>query len=110
MSRHDAGRGTGSSVPQSLCSLWSPGYWWPPRVRRRSRRLPGNFAYTIPGLTAGASYCAEFWHENAINGLQYGFPYDDDAGQSSDIRSPTPIHGRRCRLVEPRSPVRKVGK
>lgn len=32
-----------------------------------------------------ANYYAEFWHENAINGKQYGFPYDDDANQSSDI-------------------------
>ena len=29
-------------------------------------------------------------HENAINGLQYGFPYDDDAGQSSDISVTNP--------------------
>jgi hypothetical protein len=32
-----------------------------------------------------ANYYAAFWHRNAINGKQYGFPYDDDAGQSSDI-------------------------
>jgi beta-glucanase (GH16 family) len=32
-----------------------------------------------------ANYYAAFWHANAINGMQYGFPYDDDASQSSDI-------------------------
>jgi hypothetical protein len=37
----------------------------------------------LPGRPA--NYYAEFWHENAINGKQYGFPYDDDASQSSDI-------------------------
>jgi beta-glucanase (GH16 family) len=37
-----------------------------------------------------ANYYAEFWHENAINGKQYGFPYDDDAGQSSDISVANP--------------------
>jgi hypothetical protein len=41
--------------------------------------------------TAGpANYYAWFWHQNAINGLQYGFPYDDDAGQSSDISVTNP--------------------
>jgi hypothetical protein len=39
---------------------------------------------------APANYYAEFWHENAINGLAYGFPYDDDAGQSSDISVTNP--------------------
>ena len=34
---------------------------------------------------APANYYAQFWHQNSINGKQYGFPYDDDAGQSSDI-------------------------
>src|SRR6201992_3908427 len=39
---------------------------------------------------APANYYAQFWHQNAINGLQYGFPYDDDAGQSSDISVSNP--------------------
>ncbi len=37
-----------------------------------------------------ANYYAEFWHDNAINGKQYGFPYDDDASQSSDISVASP--------------------
>jgi len=41
---------------------------------------PANFYQAAP-----ANYYAQFWHQNAINGVQYGFPYDDDAGQSSDI-------------------------
>jgi len=41
---------------------------------------PANFYKAAP-----ANYYADFWHENAINGKQYGFPYDDDAGQSSDL-------------------------
>ena len=41
---------------------------------------PGNFYQAGP-----ANYYAAFWHRNAINGKQYGFPYDDDANQSSDI-------------------------
>ena len=28
-----------------------------------------------------------FWHSVAVNGLQYGFAYDDDNGQSSDFNS-----------------------
>jgi hypothetical protein len=46
---------------------------------------PSNFY-----LAAPANYYAQFWHENAINGKQYGFPYDDDAGQSSDISVANP--------------------
>jgi hypothetical protein len=46
---------------------------------------PANFYQAAP-----ANYYAEFWHENAINGKQYGFPYDDDAGQSSDISVTNP--------------------
>jgi len=46
---------------------------------------PANFY-----LAAPANYYAEFWHQNAINGKQYGFPYDDDAGQSSDISVTNP--------------------
>jgi hypothetical protein len=46
---------------------------------------PANFYQAAP-----ANYYAQFWHQNAINGLQYGFPYDDDAGQSSDISVTNP--------------------
>ena len=46
---------------------------------------PANFYPTAP-----ANYYARFWHQNAINGLQYGFPYDDFAGQSSDISVSSP--------------------
>ena len=46
---------------------------------------PANYYQAAP-----ANYYAEFWHQNAINGLAYGFPYDDDAGQSSDISVASP--------------------
>ena len=46
---------------------------------------PANFYQAAP-----ANYYARFWHQNAINGLAYGFPYDDDAGQSSDISVASP--------------------
>jgi hypothetical protein len=46
---------------------------------------PATFYQAAP-----ADYYAEFWHQNAINGLAYGFPYDDDAGQSSDISVASP--------------------
>ena len=41
-------------------------------------------------LAGPANYYAWFWHQNAINGKQYGFPYDDYAGQSSDISVTNP--------------------
>ncbi len=46
---------------------------------------PANFY-----LAAPANYYAQFWHQNAINNLAYGFPYDDYAGQSSDISVTNP--------------------
>jgi hypothetical protein len=33
------------------------------------------------------NYYSAFWHSVAVNGLQYGFAYDDDNGQSSDFNS-----------------------
>jgi Beta-1,3-glucanase len=46
---------------------------------------PANFYQAGP-----ANYYAAFWHKNAINARQYGFPYDDDAGQSSDLSVANP--------------------
>jgi hypothetical protein len=46
---------------------------------------PSQFYQAAP-----ANYYAQFWHQNAIDGKQYGFPYDDDAGQSSDISLTNP--------------------
>jgi Beta-1,3-glucanase len=36
---------------------------------------------------APCNYYSWFWHSVAVNGLQYGFAYDDDNGQSSDFNS-----------------------
>ncbi|WP_039790882.1 beta-1,3-glucanase family protein, partial [Paenibacillus riograndensis] len=32
---------------------------------------------------APANYYAKFWHDHSINGLAYGFPYDDVNGQAA---------------------------
>jgi hypothetical protein len=40
--------------------------------------------------SAPANYYAKFWHDNAVSNLAYGFPYDDDAGQSSYISHSNP--------------------
>jgi hypothetical protein len=50
-----------------------------------SQSDPSQFYKAAP-----ANYYAQFWHQNAINGMQYGFPYDDYAGQSSDISVSNP--------------------
>jgi hypothetical protein len=39
---------------------------------------------------APANYYAKFWHDNAVDNLAYGFPYDDFAGQSSFITHNNP--------------------
>src|SRR5262249_50042142 len=41
-------------------------------------------------LAAPANYYAKFWHDNAINGKAYGFPYDDVGGYSSYISHDNP--------------------
>ena len=61
-------------------------------LNRHVAQLPAS-QQTNPAsfyLAAPANYYAWFWHQNAINGMQYGFPYDDDAGQSSDISVASP--------------------
>ena len=40
--------------------------------------------------TAPASYYAQWFHANAINGQQYAFPYDDAGGYSSDVSCSNP--------------------
>ncbi|HTX59153.1 MAG TPA: beta-1,3-glucanase family protein, partial [Verrucomicrobiae bacterium] len=40
--------------------------------------------------SAPADYYAQFWHENAIDGKAYGFPYDDVGGYSSYISHSNP--------------------
>ena len=44
-----------------------------PSARQSS---PANFCRATP-----ADYYAQFWHQNSINGRQYGVPYDDYAGR-----------------------------
>ena len=39
---------------------------------------------------APANYYAKFWHDNAINGKAYGFPYDDVGGYSTYISHSNP--------------------
>jgi Beta-1,3-glucanase len=55
------------------------------RIHASEQSNPANFY-----LAAPANYYAQFWHANAINNRQYGFPYNDDAGQSSDISVTNP--------------------
>jgi hypothetical protein len=43
---------------------------------------PADYYQTPP-----YNYYSAFWHSVAVNGLQYGFPYDDVDGQSSDFSS-----------------------
>jgi Ricin-type beta-trefoil lectin domain/Beta-1,3-glucanase len=61
-------------------------------INRHVAQLPVAQQSTVSNFyqSAPANYYAEFWHQNAINGLAYGFPYDDYAGQSSDISVTSP--------------------
>ena len=43
-------------------------------------------------LAAPANYYAAFWHAHSVDGLAYGFAYDDVSGQSSTISTGTPEH------------------
>jgi len=60
-------------------------------LNRHVRQDPS--LYSTPSAyyqAAPANYYAKFWHDNAINALAYGFPYDDYAGQSSFISHGSP--------------------
>ena len=50
-------------------------------------------------LGAPTNYYAKFWHTHGLNGLAYGFAYDDVSSQSSTIHTDTPEHRARHRLV-----------
>ncbi|HKT04407.1 MAG TPA: beta-1,3-glucanase family protein [Rugosimonospora sp.] len=49
------------------------------------QQAPANFYQAAP-----ANYYARFWHDNAINNLAYGFPYDDVGGQSTYLAYANP--------------------
>jgi Beta-1,3-glucanase len=69
--RHTAGPNTFSPDGKLLNqSMWSSG---------------SNFY-----LQDHANYYAKFWHDNAIQGKAYGFPYDDVGGYSSYISHKNP--------------------
>ncbi|MBI3228665.1 MAG: chitobiase/beta-hexosaminidase C-terminal domain-containing protein [Burkholderiales bacterium] len=38
-----------------------------------------------------ANYFTKFWHEHSLNGLAYGFSYDDVGGHSPSIYTPSPV-------------------
>ncbi len=53
------------------------GKWW-------------NGAYFYPAGGA-ANYFTKFWHVHSLNGLAYGFSYDDVGGHSPSIYTPSPV-------------------
>jgi hypothetical protein len=60
-------------------------------LNRHTYNLPQSQWETAPYYTASpANWYAKFWHDRAINGLAYGFPYDDVAGKSSFISHGSP--------------------
>ena len=73
-------------------TLVDPDFW-----RKTDRR---RFYAAVP-----ANMYARYWHEHAIGGYQYGFPYDDVGGYSSDVSCNGAAEpGRSGRLVAPAEP------
>jgi hypothetical protein len=73
--------GTLSGNP-TLCAALNRGVAQLPTAQQS---ISSNFYQTAP-----ANYYAQFWHQNAINAMQYGFPYDDVDGYSSDLSVANP--------------------
>jgi hypothetical protein len=48
----------------------------------------GAFFYPAGSL---ANWYVKFWHEHSLNGLSYGFSYDDVGGFSPSIYAPSPV-------------------
>ena len=64
-----------------------------PNTFNSSGAVVSNAIWGNPNLfypEAPADYYAWFWHQNAINYQQYGFPYDDSGGYSSDVSCSDP--------------------
>lgn len=62
-------------------------------LNRRVAHLAGNQWYNSANFfPAGqaANYFTKFWHDHALNGLTYGFSYDDVGGYSPSIYTPAP--------------------
>ncbi|GAA1406803.1 galactose-binding domain-containing protein [Catellatospora coxensis] len=61
-------------------------------LNRHVAHLP-RAQWSTPSLyyqAAPANYYSKFWHDNAIDKLSYGFPYDDYADQSSFVSAGNP--------------------
>jgi len=73
--------GTLSGNP-TLCAALNRGVAQLPTAQQS---ISSNFYQTAP-----SNYYSQFWHQNAINAMQYGFPYDDVDGYSSDLSVANP--------------------
>ena len=71
----------------------SPNLSGDPTLCSALNRCVAQFSTTVQNTPADyyqnapCNYYSAFWHSVAVNGLQYGFAYDDDNGQSSDFNS-----------------------
>jgi hypothetical protein len=71
----------------------SPNLSGDPTLCAALNRCVAQFSTTVQNTpsdyyqNAPCNYYSRFWHSVAVNGLQYGFAYDDDNGQSSDFNS-----------------------
>jgi hypothetical protein len=71
----------------------SPNLSGDPTLCSALNRCVAQFSATVQNTPADyyqnapCNYYSAFWHSVAVNGLQYGFAYDDDNGQSSDFNS-----------------------
>ncbi len=71
----------------------SPALNGDPALCSALNRCVAQFSATVQSTPADyyknapCNYYSAFWHSVAVNGLQYGFAYDDDNGQSSDFNT-----------------------
>jgi len=71
----------------------SPALNGDPTLCAALNRCVAQFSTTVQNTpsdyyqNAPCNYYSAFWHSVAVGGLQYGFAYDDDNGQSSDFNS-----------------------
>lgn len=62
-------------------------------LNRRVAHLAGSQWHNSANFFAAgerANYFTKFWHDHALNGLTYGFSYDDVGGYSPSIYTPSP--------------------
>ncbi|MHA6529868.1 beta-1,3-glucanase family protein [Paenibacillus sp. BAC0078] len=78
---------------QDADGSWINSYWWNNGFGEEIRKHVTDSNWNVVGnyyQAAPANYYSKFWHTYGINGLAYGFPYDDVNNQAAYLEIGNP--------------------